>query len=265
MFKVKSKKVEINVSPLPTENKPAKFNSAVGNYSFKAEVDNETVKENEPINLKLTINGKGNINLISAPEINFPPEFETYDPKISENISITGVVSGSKTYDYLIIPRKKGNYNLGKINFSYFDPEKKQFVNLPSPELNITVKQGDGSSSSSAAVYTPKNEIEKSENDIRYIKKGDLELKPVDTEFFSSYKHYALLFGSLILFVSGITVNRYQRKLNSNTAFVKERKAAKLARKKLASAEKLLKGNDKNAFYNEIFIALNQYIGDKLN
>ncbi|MFN5181918.1 MAG: BatD family protein [Bacteroidota bacterium] len=265
VFKVKSKKIEINVSPLPAENKPAKFGGAVGNFSFNAEMDNKKVRENEPINLKLTISGKGNINLISPPDITFPSEFETYDPKINENVTVSGIVSGTKTYDYLIIPRKRGNYKIDKINFSYFDPEKKQYVNIPSPELEIVVSPGIANSTGNATVYTPKNEIEKSENDIRFIKKGNLELKNIDSEFFSSVKHYGILSGIFLIFGLALFINRRQIKLNSNEVALKEKKAAKLARKKLMNAEKLLKSNNKNAFYNEISIALNQYISDKLN
>ena len=265
MYKVKSRKIEINVSPLPKDNKPAKFNGAVGNFSFNAEMDNKHVKENEAVNLKLTVGGKGNINLIAAPEISFPPEFETYEPKINENISVSGIVSGSKTYDYLIIPRKRGNYKIDQINFSYFDPVKKQYVTIPSPELNIIVEPGTATSSSTASVYTPKNEIEKSENDIRYIKKGNLELNDIDTEFFSSVKHYSILLGVFLIFISAIAIRKYQNKLNNNVIVVKERRAAKMARKKLSAAEKLLMTNNKPAFYHEISVALNQYISSKLN
>ena len=250
---------------MPNEKKPSKFNGAVGSFAFNAELENKKVKENEPINLKLSISGKGNINLLSAPEISFPTEFETYDPKITENISVSGIVSGSKTYEYLIIPRKRGEYKIDQINFSYFDPEKKQYVVIPAPELSIVVEPGLANSSGTATVYTPKNEIEKTENDIRYIKKGNLELKNTDTEFFSSFGHFALLFGSLAIFSIGIIYKKQQVKLNSNVVAVKERKAAKLARKKLFAAEKYMKANDKPNFYNEVSNALNQYISDKFN
>ncbi|MBC7863123.1 MAG: protein BatD, partial [Bacteroidia bacterium] len=122
--KLKSKPVKITVNALPEANKPADFNGAVGSFNFKAELDRDKVKENDAINLKITISGRGNINLIDNPKIKFPSEFETYDPKVNENISVNAAVSGSKTFEYLLIPRKRGQYTIKDFNFSYFDHEK---------------------------------------------------------------------------------------------------------------------------------------------
>jgi hypothetical protein len=265
-FKLKSRKIDITVTALPDAGKPENFNGAVGSYTFRAELDKDKVKENDALNLKVVVGGKGNINLISHPNINFPPEFETYDPKVNENVSVSGVVSGSKTYEYLIIPRKRGNYTIKDFNFSYFDPEKKQYVTIPSPQLNITVEPGVAGSGTTATVYSPsKNDVAATENDIRYIKRGDLELKEAETEFFGSAKHYALIGLCFVLFIGGIAGRNYIVKTNSDVIAVKERKAAKMARKRLARAEKFKNENNKEGFYSEIHFALNKYISDKMN
>ena len=264
-FSAKSRKVEIDVEALPESSKPATFHGAVGNFSFKAELNKNKVKENEAINMKIVISGKGNINLLDEPSINFPEEFETYDPKITENINVKGIVSGTKTYDYLIIPRKKGNYELKDFGFSYFDTDKKQYVSIPSPQLSIFVEQGDETGKNEITVFQPDNEIETVENDIRYIKKGDLNLTPVTTHFFASGLHYSILGIIALAFIALIFGKISYEKRNSNTILVKERKAAKLARKQLVSAEKYMNSNEKEKFYHEISIALNQYISNKMN
>jgi len=263
VVKVKSKAVKVDVLDLPLENKPQEFSGAVGDYSYKAEISKQQVKANDAVNLKITISGKGNIKLVEPMHLNLPESFESYDPKVSEKISTNGGVSGSKTYDYLIIPREKGEFVLDKLNFSYFDSDKKKYVTLPSPEIKLTVLEGDASS---AQVITPtKKGINEAENDIRYIKTGNLDLHKNDEEFFSSFMHYMLLLIPTILFIGGIVLVRKHIKENSNITAVKERKAAKLAKKQLVIAEKHLSTHNKELFFNEILNALHKYIGNKFN
>lgn len=261
IVKVKSKPVSVDVIDLPSNNKPLNFTGAVGDFSYKAEVDNHTIKANEAINLKITITGKGNIKLIDPLKLNLPESFEVYDPKISENIKTQGGVSGSVVYNYLMIPREKGEFILNNIEFNYFNPDKKQYISLPSPDIAINVLQGDASSAQ--VVTSTKNGIKETENDIRYIKTGDLELQSQGSYFFSSFTHYMLLLVPICLFILGLFfVNRYN-KANSDVVAVKERKAARIAKKQLVQAEKHMQQNEKELFFNETLNALNKYISDK--
>lgn len=263
ILKVKSKAVKVDVIDLPTENKPEEFSGAVGDFSFKTELSKDKIKANEAVNLKITITGQGNIKLIEPLKLHLPESFESYEPKITENIKNTGGVSGSITYNYLIIPREKGEFTLNNLNFNYFDADKKRYVSIPSPDLQLTVLEGDPNS---AQIISPtKNGVKETENDIRYIKTGDLELQKTDTEFFSSKTHYLLLILPLILFFIGLYFTKQQIKANSNLSAVKERKAAKLAKKQLVVAEKYMLENNKNLFFTEILNALNKYIGDKFD
>jgi len=261
VIKVKSKPVKVDVQDLPMQNKPELFSGAVGNFSYKAELDKAQVKANEAINLKITISGQGNIKLIEPLKLNLPESFESYDPKINENIKIVGGVSGSITYNYLIIPREKGDFTLNNLSFNYFDADKKQYVSIPSPEIKLNVLEGDAGS---AQIISPEKQgVKESENDIRYIKTGDLDLQKNKEEFFSSTTHYLLLLFPTLLFFAGLYLARQHVKANSNIIAVKERKAAKVAKRQLAIAEKHMMQNNKDVFFNEVLNALNKYIGDK--
>ena len=265
VVKIKGKPVTVEVMPLPEKGKPDNFTGAVGKFSFNAKINHNKVKANESINLKLTISGTGNINLASTPKINFPDGFELYDPKISESINTIGGVSGTKTYDYLVIPRKEGEYVLKDITFSYFDVEKKQYITLPSAEVKVTVDPPDANVAGSAQVYNPKHEIQTEENDIRYIKTGDLRLHPVDEEFFSSWRHYGILGLITTLFIGFVIARNNYLKSQSDVVSVKQRRALKIARKQLTLAEKFKNQNKQDEFYNEVLTALNRYVSFKLN
>lgn len=261
--KVKSKPVKITVMELPELGKPANFNGAVGNFSYKVESNKQSLKANEALNLKIALNGKGNLKLIDAPRLNLPESFEVYDPKINENISTAGGVSGSKSFDYLIIPREEGSFQLDDLTFSYFNPETAQYVTLPASQINIQVLPGDPNAV--ATISTPsKTEVKETENDIRYIKKGNFELNKQDHEFFNSFLHLVLLLLSPLGLAAILWVRRKHLIANSNMALVNERKAGKLARHQLSQAEKQMKAGQKDIFYTEILTALTHYLSRKL-
>ena len=154
---------------------------------------------------------------------------------------------------------------MNDLKFSYFDTEKKQYVSIPTPDFKITVTAPDAGTTGGATVYVPKNNIEQKENDIRYLKSGDLQLKPANDEFFSSWKHFTLVGIPVLLFLGFVAGRNAYIKNNSNIAAVKERKAARFAKKQLALASTFKAENKKDEFYNEIFVALNRYVSDKLN
>jgi len=252
-----SRPLYVEVLPLPEEGKPASFNGAVGAFSSKVEVTRNKLKANEAFNLKMTITGRGNIKLISAPTLELPDGFEVYEPKVSEG-------TNSKSFDYLVIPRQEGEYELKNLEFSYFNLDTKKYVSLPSPDLKITVLAADPNSSG-AQVYSPHSQVKETENDIRYIKKGDFLMKKRDSEFFNSLTHLLLIIGPPFLLIIALFARRKHIANNSNVILVKERQAAKTARKQLVKAEKLMQANKKDEFYMEILTATNNYLSHKLH
>jgi hypothetical protein len=253
----KSKPLAIEVLPLPEEGKPDNFFGAVGNFISKVEVSRTQLKANEAFNLKMTISGKGNLKLINPPKLELPDGFESYEPKVVEN-------QNAKTFDYLVIPRNEGVFELKNLDFSFFNLDTKKYVTLPSGDVKIIVLPGDANAVG-AQVYSPHNQVKETVNDIRYIKKGTFSLSKGEIEFFNSKAHVSILsFTILALLVT--LLFRYQHiKNNSNLVLVNERKAAKLAKRQLISAEKYMNENNKDGFYTEVLLALQNYLSHKLN
>ncbi|MBK9283392.1 MAG: protein BatD [Sphingobacteriaceae bacterium] len=254
---VKSRSMTVEVLDLPQNGKPESFHGAVGNFSYKVEASKKELKANDAFNLKMTVSGKGNIKLLDAPELNLPEGFETYDPKVIEN-------GNSKTFDYLIIPRNEGEFVLNNLDFSYFNLESKKYVTIPADNITIKVLAPDPNNSE-ARVYTPQNTIKESENDIRYIKKGKFDLIQTETEFFHSGTHIMLLLLPILLLATALLIRKNYLHKNSNIVLVKQRKAVRIAKKQLSIAEKLMKENKKDEFYNEILNAINHFLSNKLN
>jgi len=254
-IEIKSKLVTVEVSDLPESGKPEDFNGAVGDYAYKVAISRSEVKAHDAFNLKLTVTGTGNLKLLLPPKFKLPDDFEMYDPKVSES-------ENSKTFDYLVIPRIEGTYNLGPINFSYFSSTTKKYVTLSSSEMPLKVLPGDPGA---AKVYQPRNDIKQSENDIRYIKKDVSVFKKENNEFFNSGLHISLLILPLVLFGLGLWFRNRQILLNKDVVAVRKRRASKMAAKHLSQASKIVATGNKEAFYTAILSALYDYLSFKLN
>lgn len=262
-----SNSLKIDVKPLPTQNKPAGFSGAVGDFNFKSEISETEVKANEPITLKFTLSGKGNIELIDPPAVDFPPDFEVYDPEITNKISARqSGVSGTRTFEYLIIPRNPGDFTIKPVGMSYFDASQNKYVNLKSPEYNIKVTRGDHKQAAGVTYSSiGKEEIQYIGEDIRHIKLPPYELRRIGMFFFRSDLYFILLIVPVVLTLIIVIVWRRTVKRRSDVVRMKTRKATKISRKRLKKAHQFMKDGKESEFYVEISRALWGYLSDKLN
>lgn len=264
-YSLKSKPIKITVLPHPS-NAPVDFTNAVGKLDMKVDVSANEIKANEAINIKIKISGKGNLPLIDIPAISFPSDFETYDPKINDNIKTTTTgVSGSKEFDYLIIPRHAGKFKLDPVVFTYFDPSSKKYKSISSNPIEINVLKADGSASDNVVYSSNKEDIKVLGNDIRYIHTSEIEFSHSNEDFYGSWKFYFLLILAPLLFIVSYIFRNKIRLTNSDVAGMKKKKASKVAAKFLKSAKTSLEANKTSAFYEDISKALFGFICDKLH
>lgn len=263
-YTIKSDPVTIDVLPLPATNK--NFSGAVGQFSLKASLDKNSVKANDAVNLNVVISGNGNLKLIDSLPVKFPPDFDHYDPKITDHISTTeSGTSGSRTFDYLVIPRHEGKYTIPSQEFTYFDPQKKNYVTLTIPEFNLDVAKGDNSSAVTVAEGVNKEEVKLLGQDIRYIHTGNISAVMAGNYFLFSLPFYAGIGVPLIAFLLLVFVRRKYIEMNKDVVAVKRRGATRMAHKRLKAAHKHMTANNKEAFYEEIMKAVNGYLGDKFS
>ncbi len=265
---VASNALSINVKPLPSESRPADFNGAVGTFSFQADLDKTRAKTNDAINLKLLVKGRGNLELIDKPEINFPPDFEVYDPKVVSNIQVSeSGMSGSQVFEYLIIPRKAGTFSIKPISFSYYDLDKRKYITLSSDAYTIEVEKGDGDNTSSVTTYSGANkeDIKYIGSDIRHIHEGAIDLKPAGSVFFGSVFFWALYFLPLVFLMVFALIWRKVAVRRSNDVLMKNLRATRIAKKRLNRAEQYRRAGKQDEFYIEISQAVWGYLSDKFS
>ncbi|MEA3477471.1 MAG: BatD family protein [Bacteroidota bacterium] len=263
---LKSNAIKLNIRPLPLENRPVNFSGAVGTYSLKSSIDKTELKANEAVNLKYTIAGKGNIELIKQFDLSFPPDIEAYDPKIINNIKTSAAgVSGTRTFEYLLIPRSAGIFNIESYDFTYFDLASKTFKRISTPAYTLSVEKGTGSSVGVTYSGVSQADIQYIGSDIRHIKTLPFQINKTGVFFFGSTTFFLWLIIPLFLFLILIIFWRRKTKIQGNAALVKNRKATKVARKNLRKANQFMKESNDVAFYNEVSRALWGYLGDKFN
>ena len=261
-----SNELKLDIKPLPTANQPTEFNGAVGKFDMSSSIDKTDIKANEAINLKFTISGTGNVELVDRINVKFPPDFEVYDPKVTKSMNYAQQgVSGSKTFEYLIIPRTPGNFTIDPVKFVYFDLSKNQYITHTSPEYKISVAKGDGNQADYTFSGTNQSDIRYIGSDIRHIHTGNPKLQLYGTLFFGSYMFYTLLALPFVFFILFVLIWKKELKKRSNMALMRNRKATKVAQKRLKKSQAFLQEKKQNEFYEEVSQALWGYLSDKFS
>lgn len=259
----KSQNLKIQVKALPSKGKPANFKGAVGSYTFTSEIDKDSLGANEALNLSSVISGKGDINLLPEPQFKFPVDFEVYDPKtnVSSTASSAGI-NGKKSFEYLVIPRHSGVFEIRSEGFSYFDPIKATYVTIPAKSYKIKVGKVDAEEMNTFRA-SKKEDIKFLGKDIRYINTQSSDLENPDEIFFRSRNFWLLILLAPLLFLIAHLFTRRMIRNGKDMAGLRKKKAKAIAEKHLAEAGKALKSNS-DKLYEELSIALNGYLSDKL-
>lgn len=261
---VASKAVSIEVLPLPA-NKPAGFEGAVGNYTLKASVDRSEAKTNEAITLKVTVSGQGNIKTLTAPKLTLPRDFEVYDPKVVEEVNrANNQISGGKTWEYVMVPRFAGEFEISGVQLPYFDVKAKEYRVASAAPIALRIAQGAGEVAL-ASGGTTKSDVKLIGQDIRFIALAQLPFDEIGQPNYAQPWFAALLALPLFGLAGAFLYQRHQQKLSSNVAYARGRKATRVANKQLLSAKKFLQSNDGKQFYAEVQRALMGFLGNKLN
>lgn len=260
---VTSNSVNVNVKELP-DPQPLDFTGAVGNLEVQTWIDKTETSTNDPITLKVKISGNGNLKLLDPLELEFPPDFEVYEPKLVDNSRVTGNgTSGNIIFEYLVIPRNPGEYKIDPITVSWFDIEKKQYKQHLGEEYIISVSKGKDGVASNMVTGISKENVQYIGKDIRFIK-TESELNKKSKPIFGTFTYYSFMSLPAAAFIIAFFYRRKRDEDQGDLDLQKNRQANKVAKKRLSSAAKEI-GINSEAFYEELSKALWGYLSDKLS
>ncbi|MBQ6193933.1 MAG: BatD family protein [Prevotella sp.] len=255
---IKAPGLKIQVDPLP--ERPANFSGGVGKFNISAHLNKTTIKANDPLTLRVVVSGNGNLKLIKQPVVNFSKDFDKYDPKVTDKTRLTSNgVEGNMIYDFLVVPRNQGNYQIPPVEFTYYDTGLNAYKTIKSQAFDITVEKGDGDASAAAVYAEQKNQ------DIRGIKTEKDKGVRDNGMFYGSAAYWTLLGLILAVFVALLVMFRQRAIENADIVKMRSKKANKVATKRLKVANRLMQQQRQGEFYDEVLRALWGYVGDKLN
>lgn len=260
--------VKVKVNPLPA-GQPASFGGGVGNFGISARLTTDNLKTHDAASLVITVSGRGNVALLEEPKVNFPPDFEVYDTKTTENTDKSnGGTSGSKSFEYPFIPRSHGDFTIDPVEYSYYDVNAGKYVTLRTEPLHVKVAKGKGGDST--LVTTVNSGVERKDvkslaDDIRFIFTGKPGLSGSGSFFVGSVFFWILLALMILGATSVYLAFRKVAAMRADVAGTKNRRATKMAQKRLKLAGEYLDKNLYTAFYEELHKALIGFVSDKLN
>lgn len=262
--KVTTGRATVYVSPLPG-NAPASFGGGVGSFSMSARLTRQDIKSNEAASLIIDINGTGNLNLISAPAVTLPSDFEKYDVKTTNSFTNgASGASGKKTFEFPFIPRSEGKFTIPQIDYSYYDISQGRYVTLHAGPISVNVTKGTASNSSYIAAAN-QQQVSNIGEDIRYIVNGSPRLAKRGSFLIGSWLFYLIL---VLILAAFYGLYRYLKNLvaiNGDILRSKNKRANKVAKSRLKLAQTYLGQNKVQEFYEELHKALLGYISDKLS
>ncbi|MFZ5941936.1 MAG: BatD family protein [Bacteroidota bacterium] len=262
-----TKPLTLHVKALPSPA-PEGFTGAVGSFSMKTELSQEEVKVNEALSLKITVSGTGNLNLMGNPLVSLPPDHDVYDvtKKVSSDVN-GNRISGSVVFEYPIVARHAGKYRISPVKFSWFDPATGSYKSETSKEFVFTVLKGEGQDEANGQIFVPGRQgrnVEDIGTDIRDIIRTAPDLKTAHRPVFSSTAYRLFYPLSLLVFFLLIFLMKNRIKRNADIRLVRNRKAGRIARERLKTADRFRKAGDHERFYEETGKAIWSYLADKL-
>lgn len=266
--RVSTRAVTVKVSPLPA-GAPASFSGGVGNYSISARLSKDSLKVHDAASLIVTVSGKGNVSLIEAPKLSFPPDFETYDVKTTQNTDKSGT-TGSKTFEYPFIPRSYGDFTLPPLKYSYYDVNSKKYATVSTDSLRIKVAKGNQTATTTLEpgqnqLTVDRKGVKNLGEDIRFIRTKAPSFTE-DKGFLVGRPLYWIILALLALAAFAIWLTmRKAAAMRADVRGTKNRKATKMALKRLKLAGEFMSKGLQTAFYEELHRALLGFVSDKLS
>ena len=256
----------LHVSALPA-GAPASFGGGVGNFTVQARLSKDSLKTHDAASLLVTISGKGNIALLEAPKLNFPPDFEVYDVRTTVNTDKSGT-SGSKTFEYPFIPRSPGDFSIAPVKYGFYDVSARRYQTASTDSLHLSVARGAGSASSvpdsGSSLVVDRKGVKNLGDDIRFIR-SRTDLGEGRDFLVYSPAWWGCIVLLLLLGLGFYLGFRKMAARRADVAGTRNRKATRMAMKRLSQAHDFLQKNLYTAFYEELHRSLLGFVGDKLS
>jgi hypothetical protein len=258
---VLSNSLSIQVDALPA-GRPEPFSGVVGALALTAEVDRDELDANDAVTLTIRVSAQGNVRAIPEPVLDLPRDFEVFPPEIVESVEPSGDgLSGSKVFEYVLIPRTPGERMIPSVSMGYFDAASGSYGTARTDEIPLLVT----GEINEPPVSLQRVGVAQLREDIRFIRLGDGALRSVESFLFQGAAFWTLLLLPMAAVLGALGLRRHWDRLEGDVAYARGRRAGRVAKKRLATAQGLVREGDSRAFFAEVANALRGFVADRLN
>ena len=260
--KLASPKKSMTIRDLPAEGKPADFHGAIGQYSLAVAASPVTGQVGDPITLKMVISGTGNFDLVSAPKLSDQEHWKTYPP--TENYEEEKPGQGKKHFEQAIVPTSAKIRQIGPVLFSYFDPDRGEYVSLHSDPIAIKLQQTGNS---------PKIQSEKTiqEQPVQSpVPAPDNNLAPIHTELgklvqtikplYQKSWFIILTVVALLMLLTALYLFLRQKRLADNPHIILQKNLSKSIKNHLQKMEEAIESANQDNFINHCRQAIQEHL-----
>lgn len=263
-LKTESKKIV--VLPLPGRGKPEGFAGTVANnVKLSMSADKQVVQVGEPINVTVEVSGTGNMKTVAPPPFELE-DFKTYESGSSSDVFKRDyVVSGRKTYDFVVIPKVEGKWTIPSIELPYFDPITRGYKVARSHPIRLDVKPGTREEGRKVIYAGGGDDFEVISQDIRYIHPVPSTLSTTAGRIYNSKVYLGLHVLPMLAVLASLLVERRRKRFREDIGFARASRAYREADRGMADAEKRLREGAVDAALAVLDAALWGYFADKMN
>ena len=262
----KTEPITVKILPLPEENRPAIFNGDVGSFTMSVGLEPQEVAQDEPVTLRVRIQGSGNIKTVKEPLITLPESVKRYDTQITESpYTLQEPIQGEKLFEIVLIPSETGTFQIEPVQFAFFDPQRTRYQMLRSQTLELTVTPGESEAGATGRRIATKEEVKLLGQDIRFIKTDVSRVSNQGRYWYRSGAFQLSLLLPIVAMFAAWGYRHYRNNYMSDERYLRRKRAIKNSKQRLKAAIESLEHSNSKAFHAEISSALRQYIGDKLN
>jgi len=260
---VQSADLNLDVLPLPDEGKPEDFSGAVGKFDFKVQASPLRVSSGDPITLKMTVEGDGNLKAIALPAFSQSDDFKVYDPQTKED-------GGRKILEQVLIPRSERVTQIPAVRFNYFDTQNHSYQTIVQGPFTVEVTKPSREEAfkvveQSKSDVAPTPVEESLGRGIIFIKEKPGNFRAVGYHVYKTPAFVGLAIISLIIFIGFFITHQQTHRLKTDVAYARKMRAPKRARQGLEQARQLMEKGKQKEFYDTVFKTLQDYFSHKLH
>lgn len=261
-IELRSDAVELSVVALPEEGRPPGFHGSLGHFDFHMEAAPRRVKAGDPVTLKMTISGQGNLTTVKSPAVSGSEDYKVYDPQTVQE-------GKKKIFEQVVIPLKDTVREIPAVSFSFFDPESGEYRTISRGPLSISVAKPDTQEVATIieSAGTAQRPIAREDfgRDLIYIKGSPGTFRERGAYLYRNAIFLMLHTIPLMIFVAAWIMKKRRERLSTDIEYARRLSAPKKASKGIREAGRFMEKGRPAEFYDSVFKTLREYIGDRFH